>query len=155
MNQNSFCITYPEITSHFSYETPCLFCKNQGIRVKKNFTANMKHFLRNENSWMGDPRYKHENVDKAQSWLTVNEEEEENDDESDIHLEAPCLITANVKCSATIVRNCCMILISAAHFSRFGFFAKSEKNWPIFREKCEKLRKKILLYTIPTKQDLL
>ena len=115
MNQNSFCITYPEITSHFSYETPCLFCKNQGIRVKKNFTANMKHFLRNENSWMGDPRYKHENVDKAQSWLTVNEEEEENDDESDIHLEAPCLITANVKCSATIVRNCCMILILDAN----------------------------------------
>ena len=30
---------------------------------------------------------------------------------------------------------------SAAHFSRFEFFAKSEKNQPIFREKCEKLRK--------------
>ena len=35
---------------------------------------------------------------------------------------------------------------SAAHFSRFQFFAKSEKNWPIFREKCEKLRKR-LYYT--------
>ena len=31
---------------------------------------------------------------------------------------------------------------SAAHFSRFEFFAKSEKNEPIFREKCEKLRKR-------------
>ena len=30
---------------------------------------------------------------------------------------------------------------SAAHFSRFNFFAKSEKNRPIFREKCDKLRK--------------
>ena len=33
-------------------------------------------------------------------------------------------------------------MISAAHFSRFEFFAKSEKRGPIFREKCEKLRKK-------------
>ena len=36
---------------------------------------------------------------------------------------------------------------SAAHFSRFEFFAKSEKNGLIFREKCEKLRKKVLLHS--------
>ena len=35
---------------------------------------------------------------------------------------------------------------SAAHFSRFEFFAKSEKNGTVFREKCEKLRKKVLFY---------
>ena len=37
-------------------------------------------------------------------------------------------------------------MFSAAHFSRFAFFAKSEKNGPIFREKCEKLRKILFKY---------
>ena len=35
---------------------------------------------------MQDPIYKHEYLDRVQSWLTVTEEE--NDDESDKHLEA-------------------------------------------------------------------
>ena len=33
-----------------------------------------------ENSWMWDPRYKHEYLDRAQSWLTITEE---GNDESD------------------------------------------------------------------------
>ena len=40
MYQNSSCITFPGVASHISNETPCSCCKNQGIRVKKNFTAN-------------------------------------------------------------------------------------------------------------------
>ena len=45
MNQNYT----SKVASHFSYETPCLCCKNQGIRVKINFTANMNIFLENDN----------------------------------------------------------------------------------------------------------
>ena len=43
MYQNSSCITFPGVASHISNETPCSCCKNQGIRVKKNFTTYMKH----------------------------------------------------------------------------------------------------------------
>ena len=35
------------------------------------------------NLWMQDPRYKHEYLDRVQSWVTVNEE---NGDESDKHV---------------------------------------------------------------------
>ena len=44
--------------------------------------ANIWH---NQNSWIRDPTYKHEYLDRVQSWLMVTEE---NDDESDKHLVA-------------------------------------------------------------------
>ena len=36
-----------------------------------------------KNSWMRDPRYKHEDLDNGQDWATIT-----TDDESDKHLEA-------------------------------------------------------------------
>ena len=48
-----------------------------------NYGNLLSHFF-GKNSWMQDPRYKHEYLDRYQSWVTVTEEEE-NGDKSDKH----------------------------------------------------------------------
>ena len=44
MNQNSFCITYPEVTSHFSYATPYTYAaKIKDYGSKNNFIISKKN----------------------------------------------------------------------------------------------------------------
>ena len=47
----------------------------------------LTHFVKVKNSWMRDPRCKHEYLDRVQSWLMIIEGEAgENGDESDKHI---------------------------------------------------------------------
>ena len=46
----------------------------------------MKNTLKKKNLRMQDPRYKHEYLNRVQNWVTVTGEDD--DDESDKHLEA-------------------------------------------------------------------
>ena len=39
--------------------------------------------VKEENSWMQDPRYKHEYLDRVQNWATITGEDD--NDESDKH----------------------------------------------------------------------
>ena len=64
-------------------QNSCQQCKIRG-EISSYFPLGVKPDIGSEkNSWMQDPRYKHEYLDRGQSWTTVTEG---NGDESDKHI---------------------------------------------------------------------
>ena len=72
---------------YFVQETQT-FLNNEILKLTILIYFQHKKFLiqlQKKNSWMRDPRYKHEYLNKSKSWITVTGEGEGND-ESDKHL---------------------------------------------------------------------